>query len=112
MSWADKFNLLNGLVILRLTVALHFLVDEPYGRSTHRTVVTPDGVRRPLAALGLAAETRLGRGNPAHHIPDGIALFYGDDFLATSNRDVVDALPVALLAVDLPRAVARVLRDL
>ena len=25
MSWADKFNLLNGLVILRLTVALHFI---------------------------------------------------------------------------------------
>ena len=25
MTWADKFNLLNGLVILRLTVALHFI---------------------------------------------------------------------------------------
>ena len=25
MSWADKFNLLNGIVILRLTVALHFI---------------------------------------------------------------------------------------
>jgi uncharacterized membrane protein YphA (DoxX/SURF4 family) len=25
MSWADKFNLLNGIVLLRLTVALHFI---------------------------------------------------------------------------------------
>ena len=25
MSWADKFNLLNGIVILRLTIALHFI---------------------------------------------------------------------------------------
>lgn len=47
------------------------------------------------AELGLAVRQRLGGGNTAYHIPDGMLLAYGAGIAPDSSRREVDVLDVA-----------------
>lgn len=61
-------------------------------KGTGSLVVDSDGRRAELEELGFAVEERLGGGNTAHHIPQGIWISYGDGVPADSSRAEFSAL--------------------
>jgi predicted AlkP superfamily phosphohydrolase/phosphomutase len=66
-----------------------------HARPVPDATVTVAGSERSFDELGLSIEERLGGGNTAYHIPEGILITYGRDIEPGRARDEVEVIEIA-----------------